>query len=111
VVSGSFSGEIKIWDLRFSTSLRTHNVQRSPMTALAIHRSIPLIATGSHAQFIKLYSLDGDTLEVIRYHEEMAGHRIGPVGCLAFHPHKPLLASGGTDAIVGIYAPKNTVLL
>jgi WD40 repeat protein len=108
IVSGSISGEIKIWDLRFSESLRTHNVQRSPMTALAVHQSIPFVATGSHAQFIKVFSLDGDTLEVIRYHEEMAGHRIGPVGCLVFHPHKLLLASGGTDAIVGLYGPKNS---
>lgn len=110
IVSGSISGEVKIWDLRFSASIRTHNVQRSQMTALAIHPLIPLIATGSHAQFIKLFSLDGDTLEIIRFHEEMAGHRIGPVGCLSFHPHKPVLACGGTDGIVGIYAPKNPAI-
>jgi regulatory associated protein of mTOR len=79
------------------------------MTALAVHRSIPIVATGSHAQFIKIVSLDGDTLEVIRYHEEMAGHRIGPVGCLVFHPHKLLLASGGTDEIVGLYGPKKSL--
>jgi regulator-associated protein of mTOR len=76
------------------------------MTALSVHPSIPILATGSHAQFIKVMTLDGDTVQVIRYHEVLAGHRIGPVSCLEFHPYKPLLAAGGTDAIVSIYSPK-----
>ena len=86
-------------------SLRTLDVQRSPMTALASHPSIPLLATGSHAQFIKILALDGDTLQVIRYHEEIAGQRIGPVSCLCFHPHMPLLAAGATDEIISLYSP------
>jgi len=106
VVSGSMDGEIKTWDLRLSSSLRTYTAQRRPMTALSVHPTIPMLATGSHAQFIKVMTLDGDTLQVIRYHEALAGHRIGPVSCLEFHPHKPLLAAGGTDSIVSIYSPK-----
>ena len=78
VVSGSVAGDIKAWDLRMSTSQRTLEVQRSTMTALAVHKKIPVVATGSHAQFVKILTLDGDTLKVIRYHEEMANHRIGP---------------------------------
>ena len=76
------------------------------MTALACHPGIPFFATGSHAQFIKIMSMDGDTLQVIRYHEEIAGQRMGPVSCLAFHPHRPLLAAGATDEIISLYAPK-----
>ena len=106
VVSGSVDGEIKTWDLRLSSSLRTYTAQRRPMTALSVHPNIPLLATGSHAQFIKVMTLDGDTVNVIRYHEALSGHRIGPVSCLEFHPHKPLLAAGGTDSIVSIYSPK-----
>ena len=106
VVSGSVAGNIKAWDLRMSSSLRTLEVQRSTMTALAVHPEIPVIATGSHAQFIKILTLDGETLKVMRYHEEMSSHRIGPVSCLEFHPFKPLLAAGATDTFVSIYAPK-----
>jgi regulator-associated protein of mTOR len=106
VVSGSVAGDIKAWDLRMSSSLRTLEVQRSTMTALAVHRKIPVVATGSHAQFIKILTLDGETLKVIRYHEEMSNRRIGPVSCLEFHPFKPLLAAGATDSLVSIYAPK-----
>lgn len=107
IVSGSVDGVIKVWDLRVSASLRTYNVQRSPMTALSVHPCIPMLATGSHLQFIKLMTLDGDKLQVITDHER---HRIGPVSSLEFHPHKPLLAAGGTDAIVSIYSPKHASL-
>ena len=89
------------------TSLRTVNIQRSPMTALACHSRIPLLATGSHAQFIKLVTPDGDTLQLIRYHDKISGQRIGPVSCLTFHPNKPLLAAGATDEIISLYSPKD----
>jgi regulator-associated protein of mTOR len=108
VVSGSVAGDIKAWDLRMSSSLRTLEVQRSTMTALAVHPKIPVVATGSHAQFIKILTLDGETLKVVRYHEEMSNHRIGPVSCLEFHPSKPLLAAGATDTLVSLYAPKES---
>ena len=104
VVTGSVAGDIKIWDLRMSTSQRTLEVQRSTMTALAVHKRIPVVATGSHAQFIKILTLDGETLRVIRYHEGMSNHRIGPVSCLEFHPYKPLLVAGATDTFVSIYS-------
>jgi WD40 repeat protein len=107
LVSGTVSGTIKSWDLRMSGSLRTVEIQRSPMTALAVHSNIPLLASGSHAQFIKLVTLDGDPLQVLRYHEKMANHRIGPVSCLAFHRYKPILAAGSTDTFIGLYAPSS----
>lgn len=70
--------------------------------------------------------MDGDTLGMIRYHEGFLGQvtycllhilqpekltsrpldiqRIGPVSCLAFHPHKLYLAAGATDSIVSVYS-------
>lgn len=106
LISGTLSGEIKAWDLRMSASIRTVEVQRSTMTTLALHSKIPIIATGSSAQFIKLATPDGDALQVLRYHEKMASHRLGPVSCLAFHPYKPLLASGSIDSYIGLYQTK-----
>ncbi|CAB9503552.1 Regulatory-associated protein of TOR [Seminavis robusta] len=106
IVTGGIAGDIKVWDLRMSTSQLTLEVQRSTMTALAVHKKIPVVATGSHAQFIKILTLDGDTVRVIRYHEEMSNHRIGPVSCLEWHPYKPILAAGATDTYVSIYTPK-----
>jgi regulatory associated protein of mTOR len=106
VISGSVAGDIRAWDLRMSTSSRAILAQRSPMTALAVHKRIPMIATGSHAQFIKILTLEGEALQVIRFHESMPGHRIGPVSCLEFHKEKLVLAAGSTNSLVNIYTPR-----
>lgn len=106
IISGSVGGDIRAWDLRMSSSLRTLDIQRSPMTALSVHKQIPIVATGSHAQFIKIVTLEGETLQVARFHEEMSGHRIGPVSCLEFHKQKLVLAAGATNSLVSIYKPK-----
>lgn len=95
-----------VWDVRRSSNLKTYRAQRSPMTALAVQSKLPILATGSHAQFIKTMTLEGDSLQVIRYHEDNSGHRIGPVSCLAFHRNRLLLAAGGTDNIISVYAPR-----
>mmetsp|Transcript_1160 Transcript_1160/g.2189 ORF Transcript_1160/g.2189 Transcript_1160/m.2189 type:complete len:1924 (+) Transcript_1160:412-6183(+) len=107
VISGCVAGNIKFWDLRYSTSVRSldHKMQ---MTALAVHSNVPMFATGSPAQFIKVMSHDGATQQVIRYHEQISGQRIGPVSCLSFHPHMPFLAAGFADDVVSLYAPANT---
>ena len=85
---------------------RTVDIQRRGMTALSCHPRIPLLAAGSHAQFIKLFTPDGDILQVIRYHEKMPSRRIGAVSCLSFHPNKPILAAGATDEIISMYKAK-----
>ena len=107
LISGTVSGEVKTWDLRMLSSLRTLNVQRSTMTTLSIHSKIPIIATGSDAQFIKIVGLDGDTMQVLRYHEKLVSHKFGPISCLAFHPYKDLLAAGATDSFIGLYSTKH----
>jgi len=109
IVSGCVSGSIKFWDLRYSSSVRTidHKMQ---MTALAAHSNVPMFATGSPAQFIKIMSHDGMTQQVIRYHEKISGQRIGPVSCLCFHSHMPFLAAGFADDIVSLYAPREAVI-
>ena len=109
IVSGSIEGDIRLWDLRLPNSLRTLDVQRTPMTALSVHKQIPIAASGSHAQFIKIVTLEGETLQVVRFHEEMSGHRIGPVSCLEFHKNKLLLAAGATNSLVSIYKPKHPI--
>ncbi|KAK7254256.1 hypothetical protein SO694_00009154 [Aureococcus anophagefferens] len=83
---------------------RTVDVQNSTMTAFDAHGNAPLLASGSHNQFIKFMARDGDQLNIVRYHDGFLGQRIGPVSSLAFHPTKVLCAAGSTDAVVGIYA-------
>ncbi|TMW63135.1 hypothetical protein Poli38472_002076 [Pythium oligandrum] len=105
LLSGSVSGELKFWDLRYpKTSVRALEAHRSPMTALAVHDYAPIFASGSHNQFIKVFRSDGEQLALIRYHEGFLGERIGPVSCLAFHPHRLYLAAGATDSVIAIYS-------
>ena len=98
LASGCVAGRVKFWDLRYPLSRRTIDVQRSEMTALAGHNRTPLFASGSHAQYIKLCTFDGDAIQVVRTHEH------GPVSCLDFHPHKLMLAAGATDDVINIYS-------
>ena len=111
ILSGCVAGDIRAWDIRMSSrSLRTIDVQRSPMTAVSIHKKIPIAATGSHAQFIKILTLDGETLQMAKFHEEsLTGikyDRIGPVSCLEFHRQKLVLAAGSTNEFVSVYQPR-----
>jgi WD40 repeat protein len=108
IVSGCVAGSIKFWDLRLASSIRTID-HRMQMTALSAHATVPMFATGSPTQFIKIMSHDGMTQQVIRYHEKISGQRIGPVSCLSFHPHAQLLAAGFADDIVSVYAPKKNL--
>jgi len=111
ILSGCVAGDMRAWDIRMSSrSLRAIEVQRSPMTALSVHKKIPIAATGSHAQFIKILTLEGETLQSAKFHEEsLTGikyDRIGPVSCLEFHHQKLVLAAGSTNALVSVYKPR-----
>lgn len=106
LVTGSVLGDIKIWDIRngLSTSVKTLDADKEyTMTTMAVQDYAPVIASGSHNQFIKILNTAGKILSVIRYHDGFLGQRIGPVSCLAFHPHLPVLASGAVDPIIAIY--------
>lgn len=104
VITGSVRGVVRFWDLRSMRTFKTFEVHKSPLTALAVHSCAPVIATGSHAQFIKILTLGGDQLgSIIKYHDGFLGQRIGPVSCLAFHATRMRLAAGATDSIVSIY--------
>ena len=110
VITGSVRGVVKFWDLRSMRTFKTFEVHKSPLTALAVHSCAPIIATGSHAQFIKILTLGGDQLgSIIKYHDGFLGQRIGPVSCLAFHPTRMRLAAGATDSIVSIYTTASDI--
>jgi len=107
VLSGTVSGEVRVWDLRMSNSVRQLDVQGRAMTTMSVHKRIPMMATGTHAQFVKILAADGDTMQVLRYHSKKFGEqRIGPVSCVTFHPSRNRLAVAATDALVGLYESK-----
>ncbi|EXB42394.1 Regulatory-associated protein of TOR 1 [Morus notabilis] len=105
IVSASQAGDIQFLDIRNSRSpyvtIRAH---RGSLTALAIHRHAPIIASGSAKQLIKVFSLEGEQLNTIRYYPTIMAQKIGSVSCLTFHPYEILLAAGAVDTLVSIHA-------
>lgn len=109
IVSASQAGDIQFLDIRNqSDAYLTIDAHRGSLTALAIHRHAPLIASGSAKQLIKVFNLEGEQLGTIRYSPTFMAQKIGPVSCLAFHPYQILLAAGSADACVSIYADEST---
>ena len=52
---------------------------------------------------------NGPQLNVIKNQEGLLGHRPGPVGCLAFHPHLLQLATGPADGNVSVFNLRKTL--
>jgi len=109
IVSASQAGDIQFLDVRRAAEpYLTIEAHRGSLTAFAIHRHAPVVASGSAMQMIKVFSLEGEQLTKIRYQPSFMGQTIGSVNCLSFHPYKSLLAAGtGDNALVSIYAEEN----
>lgn len=108
IVSASQAGDIQFLDVRMAAEpYLTIEAHRGSLTALAVHRHAPVVAS-SAKQMIKVFSLEGEQLRIIRYLPSFMGQRTGSVNCLSFHPYKSLLAAGaGDNALVSIYAEEN----
>jgi len=57
------------------------------------------VYSGSHKQFIKVFDMEGTTLNVIKYHEGFLGQRIGPISSLAFHPYVQTCSARALSAL------------
>ncbi|KAK8619393.1 hypothetical protein V6N13_133355 [Hibiscus sabdariffa] len=109
IVSASQAGDIQFLDIRNQRgTYLTIDAHRGSLTALAVHRHAPIIASGSAKQLIKVFSLEGEQLGIIRNQHTFMAQKIGSVSCLAFHPYQVLLAAGAADACVSIYADDNS---
>ncbi|GMI93061.1 hypothetical protein like AT3G08850 [Hibiscus trionum] len=109
IVSASQAGDIQFLDIRNQRdTYLTIDAHRGSLTALAVHRHAPIIASGSAKQLIKVFSVEGEQLGIIRYQHTFMAQKIGSVSCLTFHPYQVLLAAGAADACVSIYADDNS---
>ncbi|KAA8517693.1 hypothetical protein F0562_015167 [Nyssa sinensis] len=105
IVSASQAGDIQFLDIRLQKdAYLTIDAHRGSLTALAVHRHAPIIASGSAKQLVKVFNLEGEQLGTIRYYPTFMAQKIGSVSCLTFHPYQVLLAVGAADACVSIYA-------
>jgi len=111
ILSGSVDGDIKFWESRMTSSVKTISNTLAKLTSLDFHQHTDLIACGSANQSIKVITTDGEQLSHIRYHDGFIGQRIGPLSCLSFHPYWPYLAAGSMDSFLSMYAPQKPISL
>ncbi|KAB1224583.1 Regulatory-associated protein of TOR 1 [Morella rubra] len=98
IVSASQAGDIQFLDTRnHRDAYLTIDAHRGSLTALAVHRHAPIIASGSAKQLIKVFSLKGEQLGTIQYLHTSLGQKISSLSCLTFHPYQVLLAAGAVD--------------
>ncbi|PSS32732.1 Regulatory-associated protein of TOR like [Actinidia chinensis var. chinensis] len=101
IISASQAGDIQFLDIRWQeVAYLTIDAHKGYLTALAVHRHAPVIASGSTKELIKVFNLKGEQLGSIRYSPNFMAQKIGSVSCLAFHPYQVLLAAGAADALL-----------
>ncbi|CAG8490380.1 572_t:CDS:2 [Paraglomus occultum] len=103
LVSGSKSGEIKVWDIRTNwskVSIPDNNLAQ--MAAMDVHQHTNVIASAYSNQTIKLYNTGGLHLSTTKYNTGFLGWG-AQVTCLALAGHQTYFAAGATDSYVSLY--------
>ena len=69
--------DVKIWDIRNALSSPISEIAADTMTTMSVQDYAPLIAVGSHKQYIKILNTSKNVLSTIKYHDGFLGQRIG----------------------------------
>ncbi|KAH8148186.1 uncharacterized protein LAJ45_07638 [Morchella importuna] len=110
LVSGSATGEVKLWDIRMDSPIKSFLAHTKGMRSLSVHEHAPVIATGSTYHDVKIWNMGASTFETplstIRpYSSFLYQNRSSPVTGLAFHPHRMMVAcSGSGDQHISLFA-------
>eukprot|EP01105_Mastigella_eilhardi_P022041 TRINITY_DN5399_c0_g1_i1.p1 TRINITY_DN5399_c0_g1~~TRINITY_DN5399_c0_g1_i1.p1 ORF type:complete len:1313 (-),score=293.10 TRINITY_DN5399_c0_g1_i1:67-4005(-) len=105
VYAASASGDIRLYDLSGTSGQPVATAVHKGLSSFVMHAHAPLVASGSLDQSIRVYSSNSlSDVSTIKFHEGFLGQRIGCVNCLAFHPTRPLLAAGCSDAWVSVWS-------
>lgn len=122
MVSGGFEGDIKLWDIRETNSIRTIQAHtHNEMAALAVHDHSPVIArldfyppvidyffvltllfSAGDDQVIKVWSMEGNRLSTIRPSSGFLGQKSASTRALTFHPNLMVMAASGTDGHITV---------
>lgn len=106
LISGSYGGDVKLWDIRSKKCTKKIVDLRTKLMALTVHPNLPVLASGSTERVIKVFTLDGETVCKFKHHEGFSAHRFAPISCLTFHPNKYMLAVGSTDSTISVYGTR-----
>lgn len=75
MISGCANGQIRLWDARIAESVFSKQVQKTAVTAMDAHMRVPVVACGSHAQYLnvsrefRLLSCRSPTREFVEEHQ------------------------------------------
>ncbi|KAG1056672.1 hypothetical protein G6F43_001453 [Rhizopus delemar] len=109
LVSGGFEGDIKIWDIRETQSLKTIEAHtHSNMTSLAVHDHSYVVASAGADQVIKVWNMDGCRLSTIRPSSGFLSQKATSTRALSFHPNLMVMAASGTDGYITLYNAHTT---
>ncbi|ORE04983.1 WD40 repeat-like protein [Rhizopus microsporus var. microsporus] len=104
LVSGGFEGDIKIWDIRESQSIKTIEAHtHSEMTSLSVHDHSYVMASAGADQVIKVWNMDGYRLSTIRPSSGFLSQKATSTRALSFHPNLMVMAASGTDGYITLY--------
>jgi striatin 1/3/4 len=101
VISAHEDKTIRFFDLNSGKSVYHMVAHQDACTDIAIDPTCFYLLSASHDCSLRLWNLDNKNCI-----QEMTSHRKKydeSINCIAFHPTKPFIASGGADAVVKIY--------
>ncbi|KAI8086100.1 raptor N-terminal caspase like domain-containing protein [Halteromyces radiatus] len=104
LVSGGFGGDIKIWDIRQTHSIRTIEAHtHADMTSLAVHDHSQVIVSAGDDQVIKFWNVDGTRLSTLRPSTGFLGQKSSFTRALTFHPNLMVVAASSDDGYITLY--------
>ncbi|KAL7272939.1 Target of rapamycin complex 1 subunit kog1 [Rhizina undulata] len=97
LVTGSVTGEVKLWDIRMDSPVKSFAAHTKGMRSLSVHEHAPVLATGSTYHDVKIWNMNAhsftEPLSTTRpYSNFLHQNRSSPVTGLSFHPHRMMLA-------------------
>lgn len=108
IISGSTNGDVRSYLLSHHDSQLVCQIPNQGLKALAVHSQADVMACGAMSQ-IHMYRRNGISMNVLKYisNEWFYAPRCGPVGCLEFHPSRPIIAAGSADSLVSLFSVDN----
>jgi regulator-associated protein of mTOR len=107
LISASRNGEVKLWDMRLSNSVRTFKATSGPregLKVLAVHEHAPVFAVGTEGRQVKMYNTSGRLLSQFEPWSSRFMGGGGGVSAVAFHPHRMVVAGAAVgDSHVNVF--------
>ncbi len=96
LASGSHDSAVRIWDAQTGQSIRTLQGYGVGIRSLSFSRDSQWLMSGNEDETIKLWHLASGKCQTLRGHQSW-------IWQIATHPHRPILASCGSDLTVRLW--------